>query len=205
MSHCVLLEEAVVADADGEVPAAIAQHRTWFFILGALLALAGVLAIVFPLAGTLAVEVWAAAAFLVAGAAQIVHAFATREWRGLALSLLIGALYVIAGVLLWLNPLRGAVALTLVVAAAITVGGIFEVALGLRLRPASGWGWMVASGVLGIVAGLLIWQQLPGSAAWVLGLLLGMNLISSGASFIALAAMAGREPTQPGTSTTRPV
>ena len=94
----------------------ISHHRGWFIFLGLLLIVAGAAAIAFPLLGTLAVAVWAAIAFAIAGVAQTVHAFAARSWGGFLLDLLIGLLYLAAGVMLWLNPLGGAVTLTVILA-----------------------------------------------------------------------------------------
>ena len=78
----------------------IARHRGWFIFLGILLIVAGAAAIAFPVLGTLAVEVWTAIAFAIAGVAQTVHAFAARSWGGFLLGLLIGLLYLAVGVVL---------------------------------------------------------------------------------------------------------
>ena len=68
----------------------ISHHRGWFIFLGLLLMVAGAAAIAFPLLGTLAVAVWTAIAFAIAGVAQTVHAFAARSWGGFLFDLLIG-------------------------------------------------------------------------------------------------------------------
>jgi uncharacterized membrane protein HdeD (DUF308 family) len=171
----------------------ITRHRGWFIFLGILLIVAGAAAIAFPVLGTLAVEVWTAIAFAIAGVAQTVHAFAARSWGGFLLGLLIGLLYLAAGVVLWLNPIRGVVALTVFLAAVLVVDGIFRAALAFRVRPRSGWVWVLVGGILSVVLGLMIWQQLPSSAFWVLGLLLGINLVFSGLTFLMLLG-ASRAP-----------
>jgi uncharacterized membrane protein HdeD (DUF308 family) len=166
----------------------ITRHRGWFIFLGVLLIVSGASAIAFPLLGALAVEVWAAIAFAVAGAAQTVHAFAARSWGGFLLGLLVGLLYLATGVVLWLNPIGGVIALTLFLAAVLVVDGLFRSILAFQVRPRAGWGWLLAGGVVGVILGVMIWQHLPSSAAWVLGLLLGINLVISGATFLMLAS-----------------
>ncbi len=180
------MAHVTVIDADG----IIAAHRRWFIFLGVALIVAGVLAVVFPLAGGLAVELWIAAAFVISGIAQCVHAFAARQWQGFAIGLVIGLLYLAAGIILWLNPIKGVVTLTVFLALMMLFDGILRCIMAFRIRPMQGWGLLLAGGVLGIVVAFMIWQQLPTSALWVIGLLLGINLMFSGIAFIAMARTA---------------
>jgi uncharacterized membrane protein HdeD (DUF308 family) len=161
-------------------------HRGWFVFLAILLIIAGAAAIAFPVLSSLAVEVWVAIAFLIAGGAQVIHAFAVRSWGGFILGLLVGLLYLAAGVVLWRNPLAGVVTLTVFLAAVLVVDGVFRSILAFQIRPHAGWGWLLFGGIVGIVLGLMIWRQLPSAALWVLGLLLGINLIFSGITFLML-------------------
>jgi uncharacterized membrane protein HdeD (DUF308 family) len=165
----------------------VVQHRGWFIVLSILLIVAGAAAIAFPMLSTFAVEVWAAIAFAVAGVAQTVHALAARSWGGFLWALLVGLLYLATGVVLWLNPIAGVVTLTVFLAAVLVVDGVFRSVLALRIRPRAGWFWLLLGGILGIVLGFMIWQQLPFSALTVLGLLLGINLVASGLTFLMLA------------------
>ena len=174
---------AAVAHADDQ----IAQNRGWFIFLAVLLIVAGASAIAFPILSTFAVEIWTAIAFAVAGVAQTVHAFAARSWGGFLWGLLVGLLYLAAGVVLWLNPIAGVVTLTVFLAAVLVVDGVFRSILAFQIRPLPGWFWMLLGGIVGIVLGIMIWQQLPSSAFSVLGLLLGINLVFSGFTFLMLA------------------
>jgi uncharacterized membrane protein HdeD (DUF308 family) len=177
---------AVANSTTDDIRDEITRHRGWFIFLGILLIIAGMSAIAFPLLGALAIEVWAAVAFAVAGAAQTVHAFAARSWSGFLLGLLVGLLYLATGVVLWLNPIRGVVALTVFLAAVLVVDGLFRSILAFQVRPRAGWGWLLAGGIVSIILGVMIWQQLPSSAVSVLGFLLGINLVLSGATFLML-------------------
>jgi uncharacterized membrane protein HdeD (DUF308 family) len=118
--------------------------------------------------------------------AQTVHAFAARTWSGFLLGLLVGLLYLVTAAVLWINPMGGVVALTVFLAAVLVVDGIFRSILAFQIRPRSGWFWLLVGGIISIVLGAMIWQRLPSSALWILGLLLGVNLIFSGLMFLLL-------------------
>jgi uncharacterized membrane protein HdeD (DUF308 family) len=177
-----------------DIGGTIAEHRGWFTFLGLALVAAGVLAIIFPLAGGLVVESWVAIACAVAGVAQCVHAFGTRGWQDFLLGLLIGVLYLVTAALLLTNPVRGVLTLTALLSVLLVAEGVIQVIMAFRIRPVSGWGFLAASGVLGAVLGTMIWMQLPSSAVWVLGMFLGVNLITSGLAFTALARSAQPMP-----------
>jgi uncharacterized membrane protein HdeD (DUF308 family) len=159
-----------------------------FIFLAVLVIIAGIAAIAFPVLGSLAVELWTAIVFVIAGVAQTIHSFVVRSWGGFFLGLLVGLLYLAAGVVLWLNPLAGVVTLTVFLAAVLVVDGAFRCILAFQVRPRAGWLWLLFGGIVGIVLGIMIWEQLPSSALWVLGLLLGINLVFSGFAFLMLSA-----------------
>jgi len=183
------LTEAVVRDE-------IDNNRGWFIFLGILLLLAGIAALVFPLAGSLAAELMIGIAFLVASVAQVIHAFGARRWSGFLWQLLGGLLFGFAGIVLVLNPLRGLVTLTVFLAVVLVVEGIFRVATAFRIRPRRGWGWVLTGALLGIGAGVLIFLGLPVSAVWALGVLVGINLLFAGMSFLVLAMSAPPAPSR---------
>jgi uncharacterized membrane protein HdeD (DUF308 family) len=87
--------------------------------------------------------------------------------------------------LIW-KPAAGTVSLTMVLIAFFIVEGIFQTAASFNYRDAipSSWGWMLASGLADLVlAGVIIWAW-PDSVAWTLGLVVGVNLITSGAAVL---------------------
>lgn len=163
----------------------------WFLALGIILLLAGAAAIVFPWVFTIAAKIALGWIFLIGGVVLVGHALSTRGWAGFLWSLLIGLLYVVAGGWLAFFPFTGIVTLTILLAALFLAEGVLEVILALRVRPHEGWGWLLLSGVVAIAVGVLIAYELPGSAAWSIGLLVGVNLLSTGLSFVVLA-LAGR-------------
>lgn len=132
-------------------------------------------------------------ALIVAGASEIVHGFSAPHWRALALRLLIGALYGICGVILITDPLSASVVLTFVFALALIVSGI-----GRLLQSFHYWRWSGAllflSGLIGIAAGLVILAKWPVSGLWVLGTLVGIDLVLHGIWWLALGLQIRREP-----------
>jgi len=165
----------------------VARHWGWFLALGILLVIVGMAAIAFPFFSTIAAKIALGWVLLIAGIAEVVHAFYVKRWAGFFWNLLVGLLYLAVGFWLAFFPLTGILSLTIVLAALFIVEGAIEVVMGFRVSPHEGWGWLVFSGLVAIAAGLLIALSLPSSAVWALGLLAGVNLLVSGWSFIFLA------------------
>jgi uncharacterized membrane protein HdeD (DUF308 family) len=174
-------------DAVAEVGGQIAEHWVWYLILGIVLLVGGIAAIAFPFLSTIAAKLALGWIFLFTGAVTVVHGFSAGNWRGFLWNLLIGILYVVAGAYLVFLPLAGIVTLTMLIAALFLADGILEIIMAYRLRPLSGWGWVLASGVAALIVGILIASQLPSSATWVIGFLVGIKMMMAGCSFIALA------------------
>lgn len=171
----------------------------WLLGLGILLSVLGLVLIAAPVLGTLAIDLLVGWFLIIGGIAQLVHAFMEKAWRGFLLELASGLLYLVVGGLLVFYPLAGAQALTIFLAAFLLVEGIVRIAMALRLRPAQGWGWLLFGGIAAVILALLIWMQWPASGLWVIGLLVGINLLFTGWSLtmmaIALRAHEGRVAT----------
>ncbi len=184
-------------DTLARAQAQIAEHWIGYLVLGCALVLAGMAAIVFPFLSTIAAKIALGWIFVFSGAAIIVHAFSAGDWRGFFWNLLIGLLHLIVGGYLALLPLTGILTLTILIAALLIVDGVLEMGMALRIRPHAGWGWVMLSGLVAIAAGLLIALQLPNSATWTLGLIIGIKMIFAGWSYITLALAAHRsDPAQ---------
>ena len=174
------------ASASRSVQAAVAENRPWFMLLGLLLVLLGLVAIAFPFVTTIAAKTFLGWLFLIGRLVQVVHAFSTQKWSQFFLNGLIGTIYVIAGGWLAFFPLVGIIALTAFLAGMFVVQGFIEFSMAFRMRPQAGWVWMLISGTIAVVAGLLIFARLPSSAIWAIGLLVGVNMLSSGFAYLFL-------------------
>jgi len=189
------LSQADIDRAIADAKRQIADNWGWFLALGVVLLIAGVAAVAFPLLSTIAAKIALGWIFLVGGAVLVIHAFSIQQWRGFLLSLLIGVLYLVAGGWLAFFPFTGIITLTLLLAALFFTEGVLEVIMAVRVRPHEGWVWLLLSGLVAIAVGVLIAAELPSSATWAIGLLAGINLLTTGVSFVVLALAGRRQAT----------
>jgi uncharacterized membrane protein HdeD (DUF308 family) len=154
------------------------------FWLGLGMTLVGVIAIVFPIVSTLATALFVGWMFLLAGIFLFVGSFTIHGTGPFFGALLIALLMSAAGVFLLFHPVAGAIALTIVVGAIFLVQGAFELALAFEMRPHNGWTWMLLSGIASVVLALVIAVGLPGISLIALGILLGINFLSTGLGYI---------------------
>jgi len=163
---------------------ALRENSGWAIAIGILLLIAGVLAIGSPFITGLAVTVSVGALLIVSGLGQCLLAFQAGAFgRGLLIFLL-GLIAVIAGGYMVSQPVSGLASLTLFLAAYFVVTGILTIITSLQLRPASGWGWMLANAVVTLFLGAMIWQQWPLSGTWAVGTLFGVQMLMSGFSLL---------------------
>lgn len=158
----------------------------WFLALGLLLTVLGIVAFVNVVAATLASIFFIAAVMLVAGVGHVVHAFQVRRWDSMLYWLLSGALYLAAGIFAFINPLLASAVMTLIMAFALLVAGLFRLFLGFRMR-GHGGGFVILSGIVTALAGLMIALGWPASSLWVLGLFLSIDMMIQGATLVGLA------------------
>jgi uncharacterized membrane protein HdeD (DUF308 family) len=169
---------------------ALSRNWGWLLALGILMIILGVVAMAAPVVATIAIQVMLGWLLVISGIAEGIHAFMVKEWRGFLLELLSAVLYLGVGLMLLVDPLKGAVALTLILAVFLLVEGIFKIITALRVREHRGWGWLLASGIVSVVLGAMIWAQWPASGLWVIGLLVGIQLLFTGWSLVMLALVA---------------
>jgi len=117
---------------------------------------------------------------LVGGIVRIIWAFEAGSFGKGVLMFAIGGLTLLCGIILVANPLFASGVLTIMLALYFILDGISEIAAGVRLRPGSGWGWMLFGGIVSILLGMIIWRQFPLSGVWAIGILLGIKLFFVG-------------------------
>jgi uncharacterized membrane protein HdeD (DUF308 family) len=125
---------------------------------------------------------------IVGGAFEIIHAFWTKGWGGFIWHVVLGVLYIIAGIYILNQPVAGLLALTWIIAIVFLASGVVRLFVGFQYWSEGGW-LLVLSGVFGIIAGIIILSGWPESSLWVLGLLLGIDLIFSGVGWLMYAAV----------------
>jgi uncharacterized membrane protein HdeD (DUF308 family) len=177
---------------------ALAAHWRLFLFQGAIMIVLGVLAVAAPVAATIAVDVYVGWLFLISGIVGFVAMFSAKDIPAFLWSLITAALSVTVGVLLIWKPVEGAVSLTIVLTAFFIAECIFQIAAATAYRDVIGnsWGWMLVSGISDLALAAIIIVGWPVTAAWALGLLAGVNLITSGWAIV-MAALAGRTMAHP--------
>lgn len=165
---------------DQGIQEGIQEGLNWGIAIGIFLILLGIVAITLPLLTTLATTLLFAGLLIAGGIAKLAYAFKTRGTGQFVWKLLFGILYILAGLTVFFNPISGALTLTLLTGVTVFLGGVFQVIVAFKLRPADFWGLALISGIAGIILGIFIWSGWPSSAVWTLGLLFGLNLIVNG-------------------------
>ncbi len=168
-----------------------ALHKHWvlFLVEGVVLVVLGATAVVLPPLATIAATIIIGWLFLVSGVVGLVMTYWMRHAPGFWWSLISAALGIVVGFLLLARPITGAYSLTLVLVAFFIIEGVASIMFALdHKRELSGkWGWMLVSGIVDLVLAAMIFGGLPSTAAWAIGLLVGINMIFGGAALIAMA------------------
>jgi uncharacterized membrane protein HdeD (DUF308 family) len=165
---------------------AVGGHFTW---LGVVLIVLGIAAILTPATAGSAVVVVIGLILLGAGVAAAFRGLQTSTGMEKVLGLVVGIVTALAGVAVLGHPLFGLALLTLLLAGYFMVDGLCKAVVSLRFRPARGWLWLLISGGVSLVLGVLLWSQWPMSGLWAVGVLVGLNLISTGLALLKSVSM----------------
>ena len=178
-----------IAAIRSAVNQALREHWVLYLIEGVVLLVLGATAIVIPPLATLAATIVLGWLFLVSGVVGLFTSFWMRAAPGFWWSLLSAVLAVVVGFWLLARPVSGAVSLTIVLVAFFIIEGVASIMFSLdHKRELSGqWGWMLASGIIDLVLGAMIFAGLPSTAAWAIGLLVGINMVFGGSALIAMS------------------
>ena len=160
--------------------------RGWIIALGVVYVIAGLIALGSVVMATIVTVFVVGIMMLIAGVAEVFHAFQIKTWGRFLLWLLLGALYIVAGFLTFDNPLLAAALLTLLLGVSLIAGGIMRIVLAFNMKEGMPWIWVVVSGVITLLLGLIILAHWPVSSLYILGMFLGIDLIFAGAGWIAV-------------------
>ena len=170
----------------------IHEHWKLFMFEGGVLLVLGVAAILIPPIASLAVAIFLGWLFLVSGMVGLLTTYWMRHAPGFWWSLLSAVLALVVGVVLIGWPVGGILSLTLVLIVFFLIEGIASIMFALehRRQLPERWGWMLASGIVDLILAAVILMGLPGTAAWAIGLLVGINMVFGGIALIAMAMTA---------------
>jgi uncharacterized membrane protein HdeD (DUF308 family) len=171
---------------------AVRRHWVLFLSEGIALVILGLLALMAPAVASFAATVFFGWILLLSGIVGLIATLRARQAPGFWWSLLSALVGIVAGALLLGWPLQGTFSLTAVLIAFLLVEGGVSIMYALEHRNALShrWGWMLASGILDVALGVLLFAGLPGTALWALGLLIGINMLFGGWALILMALQA---------------
>jgi uncharacterized membrane protein HdeD (DUF308 family) len=178
--------------AEHAVANAIREHWKLFLIEGIVLVILGMAAIIVPPIATLAFTLVIGWLFLISGIVGLFTTFYMRGMPGFWWSLFSAIIAIAAGVVLLWQPIAGTLTLTFILIAFFFLEGVVTImyAIEHRNQLSGRWGWMLASGVVDLILAGIIFAGLPGTAAWALGLLVGINMVFGGVAMIGMALAA---------------
>ncbi|HTC37570.1 MAG TPA: HdeD family acid-resistance protein [Steroidobacteraceae bacterium] len=185
-------EKIDVSDPQTAIRNSLRAHWKFFLIEGILLVILGMIAICVPPLATVTVELLIGWLILLSGVLGLVMTFQTRGSPGFGWSLLSAVVGILVGIVLLIWPLSGVLSLTLMLTIFLAAEGIVSImyALAHRRESSSRWQMMLISGIVDLILAGLILGGLPGTAAWAIGLIVGINLLFGGVALVAMALQA---------------
>jgi uncharacterized membrane protein HdeD (DUF308 family) len=158
----------------------------WLLSYGVFLTVCGAVAIVFPVLTSVAAMVVLGVVLMVAGIVTIVTAFWAGKWSGALLQMFIGVLYLVVGLMIRELPVASAITMTMFVAAFFIVAGGSRALAALVVRFPY-WGWALLNGVVTFLLGVIICRHFPQESLGLLGLLIGIEMLFNGWTWISLS------------------
>lgn len=164
------------------------EGRKWlsFVLTGALLMAFGIGAVLAPAVSNVATSTVFGLLLALAGVTCVVQALMVKETRGVNWQLLLGATEVVGGIFIMLSPLKGAAAITLILAIVIGGLGLTQAGLALRLRPSAGWGWLMLASFASLLIAVVLVLRFPFSVTEYPGVMAGISLIFGGLAYVML-------------------
>lgn len=176
------LSQAQMPDRQAGAP--LRTKSGWIIALGVVYVIAGLVALSSVVFATKVTVIVVGIMMLISGIAEVINSFQFKSWGKFLIWLLLGALYIVAGLLTFENPLLAAAALTLLLGVALVVSGVMRLILAFSMRAGMAWTWVVLSGVVTLLLGLIILVHWPVSSLFALGVLLGVDLVIIGIGWI---------------------
>jgi uncharacterized membrane protein HdeD (DUF308 family) len=200
--HSALKEQAMTMSANNPLPPNLAEGLKvlrakwgWIVALGVVFLIAGFIAVGSAVAATASAVMIIGIMMIMGGVAEIVAAFSVKGWGKFAVWMLLGLLYVGAGFIAIMNPFAAATILTLMLGAALVAGGMLRIFLAFSMKSAGKpWGWVVVSGLVTLLLGVMIIAQWPASSFFVLGIFLGIDLIFIGSGWVTMGLALKNRP-----------
>jgi len=175
--------QTIQAEVFGEVK----KSWGWMLALGLLMLVLGAIGLGMTFSLTIASVMFFGVLLLMGSGFQLVDAFKSKGWKSVVLNVLMALAYLAAGLVMISDPLGSSMWLTLMIAAMLLGVGAMRIVMAFQMRGHKGWGWLVFSGALSILLGVMVFAQWPVSGLWVIGMFVAIEMISQGVSCITIA------------------
>jgi uncharacterized membrane protein HdeD (DUF308 family) len=175
-------------------PSDQAARSRWLskLALGLVLIACGLCAILLPAVSDFAAGVVLGAVLVIMGVAKVVQGLNAGGWEEVNWQILLGAAEVVGGILIYLNPLKGALAIALMIATMFLVEAVMNVAFALKMRPEKGWAWFVGAGVVAFAASIGVTMTARYTQYYTPGTLGGFAIFVAGCAYVAIALASRR-------------
>ncbi|WP_294612731.1 HdeD family acid-resistance protein [uncultured Gilliamella sp.] len=162
------------------------QKSGWFILVGVILIVLGCLALGYQFIATVFSVYFIGTLLVIAGIAQALHSFSIKGFGQTALWAIMGILYIFIGLMSFFQPIAISSALTLVISFLLIMSGFTQILAAFNNRNLPSWGWILTSGIITLILGLIIISGWPYDSLWVLGMFLGVDLVFQGWAYIAI-------------------
>jgi len=175
-------------DLDHRQAAALMRSKWgWFLALGVVVILCGLLAIALPAVSDLVASRVLGIVLALAGIVKIVQAMQVRQWSGFVWQELTGAVELVGGILIYFNPVKGALAIALLIGLVLFIQGIGQCAVAFKVKPEVGWRWLLVSGLVSLLASAAVTVKLPYVRFYAPGTIAGIALLIAGCAYVIIA------------------
>ena len=165
----------------------VRRYSTWYLVQGVLMVIAGIVALLYPFVSSVALVLFLGWILIISGIVQGISLIGAQNVPNFWLQLVSAVLSIIVGVLFLRRPGEAVVTLALLLIVFFMVEGFAKIVFSLTIRPLPNWGWVLASGIVGILLSFYLLANLTTTAIWLLGVLLGIQLICEGVALSSLA------------------
>jgi uncharacterized membrane protein HdeD (DUF308 family) len=171
----------------------VRRYSLWYLVQGILMVVIGILALISPWTASAAIVLLLGWFLIISGVLQGIGLIGARQVPYFWLELISAVLAIVIGLLLLRHTDAGLLFFSVLLIVYFMIEGIVKTIFALTIRPFPNWGWVLASGLIGIALALYLWGNLSTVSEWMLGFLFGILLVVEGAALASLAWRVRRE------------
>ena len=163
------------------------RNWVWLLMLGILFVFLSFIGLGLVVGLTLLSVLMFGILLIIGGVSQLADVFNSKAWQGVVWHALIGIFYIIGGILIVYDPMLATEVITAMLAWLFIIIGLTRFIMAIMLHQGPGWGWVLFSGLISVILGLLILMQWPYSAFWVIGMFIAIEMMFCGWTYIFMA------------------